>query len=284
MFCLNESRKETLGLILLLTAAGLQCSDSWAMGKKQRSENVPPSIPDDIVIVEPLPAVTLTPLPIPTVPPILVTPSPLPAPSPVALPTPSPTPIPTSGGGNAGGGSSGNVIVGSFQQGYELGKRNGEIISDRLKDRTVGVDGCAGIPKLQDALVSVTKTVRPPVISADDPAANDAVVRGFYQGYIDAVRENIRETRQICDRSAFNSGDFAGNLYGSVLCQVTKVSVETAMALELDALYGGWSGGSDDVVSECRTAAEIIIKDCGGNSLSHKLTINVEHSCSDRGA
>lgn len=169
--------------------------------------------------------------------------------------------------------------AGDYGDGRALGRRNGSILVDRLKQRTTDIGGCGAIPQLERALVSVTRTVRPPYQSGD------AFVSGFYSGYVDVVRDTIRDLRYGCDSSIYSSGEFAGQLYGAVACQVRTVSVsfESALgSLEIQPLYSGWSGGSTAVQSSCRVTLRESIQSCAsGSELSTDLEAAILVSCSD---
>ena len=167
----------------------------------------------------------------------------------------------------------GEVDTGTQAQGYALGRRNGDIIVGRLQDRTVGTRGCSAIPQLETALVSVIRNVR-------RPHGNDDMARGFYRGYLDAVREGVRDARTICHTRPHSSGAFAGELYGALLCEVSKVSVDLATSIEIDWLYDGWSGSSTEVIQECRTSATVTLRSCDGD-VADLLSLAVERSCSD---
>jgi hypothetical protein len=164
--------------------------------------------------------------------------------------------------------------AGTFEQGYELGRRNGQIISQRLRERTVETEGCRAIPRLQEALLKVTRTVRPPAHS------QDALVRGFFRGYLDSVRKAIRDARNGCGVRQHTDGIFAGSLYGALLCQVSTISLEAVTTLEVESLYAGWAGSSDEIISECRTAATVTLKECD-DRLPELLSASVETSCLD---
>lgn len=165
------------------------------------------------------------------------------------------------------------IEAGTEAQGRALGRRNGDIIVGRLRDRTVGTQGCAAIDQLETALVSVTRNVRRPV-------GGDDLARGFYRGYLDSVRDGIRDARASCGSFGHSSGVFAGQLYGALLCEVSKVSVDLATSFETDWLYDGWSGQSIQVLQECRASAELTLRDCGGD-VADLLSLSVERSCSD---
>lgn len=246
-----EWKHAGLAVVLTLSTFSFACNDASAMGRKNRDSGKDAG--SDIVV--PAPPAPVVPAPAPD--PVVVVP--VPAPVPV---NPAPA-VPVS------------ESAGTYGEGYELGKRNGGIIVDRLRTRTVGVEGCAGVHKLQEGLIAVTRSIRPPQNS------DDRMVRGFFRGYLDAVREGVAEARTGCRVRRFTDGLFAGTLYGNLLCQVSTVSVVVATELEVQSLYGGWSGGSADVLKECRTAAEVVLRDCGSNDLTSLLSVNVEQSCSD---
>lgn len=173
------------------------------------------------------------------------------------------------------------VSAGDFEQGLALGARNGNIIVARLKDRTLGTEGCRALGKLEDALVKVTRTVRP---SANQRAQDqDALVAGFYQGYIKEVKEGIREARHECAALKHDRGRFAGELAGSLLCNVTSISVELVQAIAIAPLYSGWAGGDEATVAECHTTATATLQSCSdvNTDLAQILSLSVEQSCAD---
>lgn len=167
------------------------------------------------------------------------------------------------------------ISAGTFEQGLEIGRRNGDLIAQRLTDRTVGVEGCAGIGKLERGLLAVTRSIRPPA------QASDALVRGFYRGYLDSVRAAIRSARRGCDAVRLDRGDIVGEIYGSLLCQVAGVSVEAVTRFEVESLYAGWATTAE-VVAECRTSIAVTVKNCGGNdALIDSLSVTIQQSCAD---
>jgi hypothetical protein len=167
------------------------------------------------------------------------------------------------------------LSAGTYQQGLQLGRRNGDILVNRLRLSTLGTrNDCRRVDDFQEALVKVTRGVRPPANS------EDALVAGFYRGYIDSVRKAIRDARTGCGIRHFSSGAYAGQLYGALVCQVSTISVEAVNSLQLESLYEGWSGGSSVVVDECRSSASVTVKDCAGE-LNDSITIQIEQSCSD---
>jgi hypothetical protein len=169
-----------------------------------------------------------------------------------------------------------DVSAGSFQQGIELGNRNGDLIVQRLRARTVDVYGCAATDDLEAALVSVTRRLRPPL------SQDDQLVRGFFRGYSKAIARGIRDVRDECDHHAHEQGDFAGQFAGALLCQVSTLSVEFATSLEVTGLYDGWSGGSNQVIEQCITAAQVTLKECSDQvDLVKELSLTVTSSCSD---
>lgn len=167
-------------------------------------------------------------------------------------------------------------VVKSHEEGYELGLRNGRIMSDRLRLRTVDTEGCVAIDQLQQGLLAVTHTVRPPLHS------EGATVRGFYHGYLDAVREAVLESRKLCGITQFGNGGFAGTLFGGVVCQVQSIDAQLVSGLEVASLYRGWSGGSVEVQEGCRNTLLTTVQTCSSESISQSLSDSITQSCLDR--
>jgi hypothetical protein len=170
------------------------------------------------------------------------------------------------------------VVVGGgdFGDGYALGKRNGSILVDRLKSRTTDTQGCQAIDQLESALIKVTRTVRPPAHQ------RDRFVSGFYSGYLDSVRGAIEDVRWGCDLRSYSSGEFAGQLYGAVACQVETISVDALLGLEFSPLYAGWSGGSSSVQATCRATLTESVRACSdGVDIDLQLEAAIRVSCSD---
>lgn len=164
--------------------------------------------------------------------------------------------------------------VSTYSDGYGFGQRNGSIMVERLRHRTVDLQGCRAVGQLEQALVRVVRTVRP-------PAEGQAYTRGYFRGYLDALRQGIRETREDCHVRHYDKGIFAGSLYGALLCQIHEVSAEAAASLEVEPLYAGWSGDSDTVLQQCRVAASAAVQECGGEGLARIFQTALDRSCSD---
>src|SRR4051812_37670047 len=77
--------------------------------------------------------------------------------------------------------------VGTVDQGYQVGLRNGGITVRRVRQRTLDHLGCGGLDIFQDTLLRVTRSVRA------SGGSGDRFVKGFYQGYRDAVRQGVHE-------------------------------------------------------------------------------------------
>ena len=183
----------------------------------------------------------------------------------------------------ASSGSLGGSIVdvvpttaGNYDDGYQLGLRNGEILVGRLRKRTVDIAGCSAVDQLQAALIKVVRSARPPSHDSDE------YVAGFYTGYIDSIRGAVSEVRYTCDESQYSSGDFAGQLYGEVACQVASISASAISYLQFQPLYSGWSGGSSSVQSGCRTTLLATLQSCStGTDIAATINATVSVSCSD---
>src|SRR5256885_616537 len=72
------------------------------------------------------------------------------------------------------------VTVGTFDEGYQVGQRNGTLIAERLYKRTIGNEnkGCGALGEFQSAVNLVVARIRPA------PGRSTRFTAGFFQGYI----------------------------------------------------------------------------------------------------
>jgi hypothetical protein len=171
--------------------------------------------------------------------------------------------------------SAGLRAGGGYADGYSLGLRNGSIIVSRLKQRTTDLRGCQAVGQLETALLSVSRTVRPPY------SGETAFVGGFYSGYVDSIRATLGKLRQGCGLRSYSSGEFAGEFYGAVACQV--VSLEAVAEVQIQPLYDGWSGGSSSIQASCKSTLLATLESCtDGAEISGELEAALSVSCSDQ--
>ncbi len=168
------------------------------------------------------------------------------------------------------------------QQGFELGHRNGTLMVERLRERTVGLSGCSALDDFQRGLLAVSRTIRPPQASIGEPNGTD-LGRGYFRGYLEATRIAIHDSRQGCHALTYDSGVFSGELYGTLLCQITKVDLSILSHLELVPLYPGWTGGTSEVISQCHTQAQVVLSQCGTDlsNVQSQVELIVQNSCHD---
>lgn len=188
-----------------------------------------------------------------------------PDPTPVTVPGPSEEPSTSSD---------------PYKEGLEIGHRNGGLIVQRLKAKTIGLKGCSALGELEDALIKVSQSIQAPL---RDGHPDKELARGFYRGYQAEVKEAIRESRHGCHAVSFPSGSVPGELAGAVLCQVSRISVDLLSEVEVEPLHEGWSGGIPEVIDECHASAELVLKTCGTDlsSLSQEVELLINLSCSD---
>ncbi len=174
-----------------------------------------------------------------------------------------------------------SAMAGTFKQGYTLGERNGDILVQRLRARTVEISGCAAVDELEAALLNVSAKIKPPVAAGAAPDAK--FIKGFYKGYIDALKAGIQEVRAQCHASVFESGEFTGNLFGALLCQISTISIDIVTSVEATPFYDGWTGGELARQDECRIAAEVTLESCSNQvNLVQLLELTVKASCTDQ--
>ncbi len=189
------------------------------------------------------------------------------SPVPISLPATRPTPPPIT-----------IEPIPSYGEGMMLGIQNARTLFDRLKKKTVELNGCADVVKLEKALVQVSKSIQA-------PKSNDTkFVHGFFDGYMDVIKKSILETRKKCDATTMQSGHDMGELYGSVLCQLSTVSIDVAKNITMSPVYDGWSGSSDLVLEECTTTMSKTLKTCsvGDVLLDRELDVQIHSSCTDK--
>ncbi len=168
---------------------------------------------------------------------------------------------------------------GGYSEGYQLGYRNGSILTERVKQRTLGENGCSALAQFEQALIVVTRSIRPPA------QASLSSTRGFYRGYLDAIRSSTRDARSECDQWSYTQGDFAGALYGSFLCQLHGSGVELTSEYSFEPLYAGWSGGSSAVTQGCGASLTQSLRTCSSWDWAQtaQVELAVGQACRDTG-
>lgn len=169
-----------------------------------------------------------------------------------------------------------DVNVGTYADGLKVGARNGTLIAQRVYKATVGKAnrGCAALGQFQNALNTVTSTVRP------SGGSGTAFAAGFYQGYLDAVRDSLREVRSECKVRRFSDGIFPGALLANVYCQVAADDAAILQEMRFGPVYDGWSGG-DEVRDSCSLAFEIVAGDCATGLAAELLGGVQAAACAD---
>lgn len=144
------------------------------------------------------------------------------------------------------------ATAGTYEEGVALGHRNAGILFDRLKLRTVDTQGCEAIGRLEAALVRVVSSVRPP------RGSSDALVRGFYRGYQEEIREGLQTVRRGCGPLRRSSGIFLGNYFGALTCSAAAQST----AIELVPITESWASEDGLGLQECLDAGREFLWSC----------------------
>lgn len=166
------------------------------------------------------------------------------------------------------------VSAGTFEEGLQVGGRNGTLLAERVHKATVGKKGCAALNQFQNALNSVTARARPTV------SRGSKFTAGFYQGYLNAVREAIKETRTECKVRRFSDGIFPGALIGNVYCAVALEDVDALHHVAFGNIYDGWSNGRN-VRDDCELAFSVVAGDCAGGLAAQLLGNAQAAACAD---
>lgn len=145
--------------------------------------------------------------------------------------------------------------VGCFAEGLAYGHRNGSLIADRIERRTIETEGCVALTDYQHALRAVLHAVRVPGGRSSNYTA------GFYQGYLNAVKESLQTSRAGCQAVIYENGADAGSLLGDFFCQVAANDAQVLDQLDFGPVYSGWAA-TDLTKTECADAFEVTTAEC----------------------
>lgn len=160
--------------------------------------------------------------------------------------------------------ASANEVVGTYKEGHVVGTRNGALNAERVHKATIGKRGCSALTQFQNTLNVVTARVRP------TSARGSRFTAGFYQGYVDAIRNAVQETREECKQRRFSDGLFPGALFGNVFCQAAYEDPEALADMKFGSIYDDWSADRD-VRDACEAAFAIVTGDCFATGIAAQL-------------
>lgn len=165
--------------------------------------------------------------------------------------------------------------AGTYEDGWNLGQRNAGILFERLKLRTVQTQGCGALGKLESALIRVASTIHAPV------GSSDAFVRGFYRGYQEEIRDDLRQVRNGCGVVRYSSGGFLGSYFGAMACG----SASQGVRIELVGHPGGWEESSGAALEQCIDAAREVLWSCEtlSNEESERWDSQISEACTASG-
>jgi len=169
--------------------------------------------------------------------------------------------------------------VGDFGDGFALGLRNGGLIAERVKIATVGQAGCtdSALGDMQVTLAKLVKKIKLPRESSADPD----FVKGFYKGYLKAIKNEVKLTRKECKKLTYSLGTFPGELMGGALCSLSQVDISLLTTFETEPLYQSWAL-NDQVVESCMITLSLVLQDCLGDGLEPELVDVFAHtSCAN---
>lgn len=169
----------------------------------------------------------------------------------------------------------GSESAGTFKEGQDVGKRNGALIAARVHQKVISRQGCKGLAQFQRALDTVTARVRVPGEMSSEFTA------GFLQGYVQAIRKSIKDTRHECGSARFDDGGFAGEFFGNVFCQLSDQAPEALGTFAFGPIYEGWSGGDQIVKDGCAAAFEAVAGECATGIALQLLTAAQDAACTD---
>ena len=168
-----------------------------------------------------------------------------------------------------------------YQEGYQYGGESAARIVTNVRAKTVGREGCSGVSAMENALVSVVRTIRPPRSTASGGATEDQFVQGYFRGYYDRIREGIHEARESCSALQYDDGVLPGRLAGAFLCSSASFSLDWVIggSFEMEPVYAEWHGGAQFLSNDCEAHAEVELVSCGLENSVTTLTAQLAASC-----
>jgi len=168
-----------------------------------------------------------------------------------------------------------------YQEGYQYGAESAARIVTNVRAKTIGLEGCSGVSAMENALVSVVRTIRPPRSTASGGATEDQFVQGYFRGYYDRIREGIREARESCSVLQYDDGVLPGRLAGAFLCSSASFSLDWVIggSFDMEPVYADWHGGTQLLSNECEAHAEVELVSCGLENSVTTLTTQLVASC-----
>lgn len=165
----------------------------------------------------------------------------------------------------------------TYQDGLVLGKNNGALIGARITEKTIGLEGCSAIGKMENALIAVNQSLRMPV------GMKTEFAKGYYTGYLVSLRNSIQSSRHKCNLLKMNSGSSMGSLFGSALCSSANENLKATKEIEMVPVYKGWSDSSAVVLDECQKSMSDELNKCAIRDikLSDELAVHIKATCSD---
>jgi hypothetical protein len=151
-----------------------------------------------------------------------------------------------------------------FNEGSTQGAASAARITRAVAQKTIELQGCAGIDEYEAALLRIVRSLRPPQTAAGLSGSEADFVEGYFSGYYSQIRGDLHAARDSCQALHYKSGQFPGELGGSYLCVVAQVSKEWVHSTTYigSPLYAGWSGGSIDVENECYLEVDRVLRQC----------------------
>ncbi len=163
-----------------------------------------------------------------------------------------------------------------YREGYQSGGESAGRITAAVYGKTVGRAGCTGLGDLEGALIRVVRAIKAPRASSGSPSSEEDFVQGYFKGYYDKIRSEIRNARDSCDASLYDSGVIPGRLSGAFVCASSEYSTEWVLSesYSSDPIYENWSGGVSRLSEECAVTFEFELVGCAlGSEVEHLGTL-----------
>ncbi len=116
----------------------------------------------------------------------------------------------------------------TYEDGLILGRRNGDLIANRIAARTIAVRGCAAVQEFHDAIMVVTRGIG----SATMKIGSSRFGLGFARGYLEVLEIEEAKISRDCGEGHSWVGQYFGETVGVLTCQVLRGDLDGSVTLD----------------------------------------------------
>ncbi len=161
-----------------------------------------------------------------------------------------------------------------YQEGIELGERNGGLLAQRVYKKLIVKKGCEALNQYQETLSLVASNV----VAPESPDGGERLfTAGFFQGYLSAMDNAIKSARTGCNELAYDDGGFPGELAATVLCQAADQDASALASIGFVPIYDGWAA-NQLVKEQCVASFQATVSGCAYTGLALEFLSKVQNA------